>query len=104
MQLFPVCFEKGFGGTLTLPGFLYESQIAMLEIPLMAALALGLWATASLEASRAPEGDRFPREAVTAWALALVLGFWVKGPPILVLLLTVFGERGPEFVGAGIPD
>lgn len=73
-------------GLLALPGYLYASQVAMLEGPLTAALALGAWAVASLLTSRAPEGDTFPRGATLAFSLAVTLGFWAKGPPALVLL------------------
>lgn len=65
-------------GALTLPGFLYESQVAMLEAPLSLALACGLWAIARMMTSG--------KGAVVAFVAAMVAGFWVKGPPVLVLL------------------
>ncbi len=77
-------------GLVVLPGFLYSSQVAMLEATMLTPLALGTWAAASLMASRAPGGDRFPRFAVATFAIAVMLGFWVKGPPVLVLVGLVF--------------
>jgi 4-amino-4-deoxy-L-arabinose transferase-like glycosyltransferase len=73
-------------GTICLPGFLYTSQVAMLEATMLTPIALGAWAAASLMASRAPGGDRFPRGAVVTFATAFTLAFWVKGPPALVLV------------------
>lgn len=67
-------------GALTLPGFLYESQVAMLEAPLTLALALGLLAIA-----RMVTADRARRSDLILFAVATCGGFWVKGPPVLVL-------------------
>lgn len=72
-------------GALLLPGFLYESQIAMLESPLSLALALGLWALAGLTVPRAQAMAR-PWRSVALFAVAVTAGFWVKGPPVAVLL------------------
>lgn len=72
-------------GALALPGFLYESQVAMLEAPLTLALAVGLWAIAGLLTSATLTDDAFPRVAVAVFALAVAGGFWVKGPPVFVL-------------------
>ncbi len=65
-------------GLLVLPGFLHESQVAMLEMPLAAATALGLFALSGLRKS--------PRLSIPLFALAVNVGFWIKGPPILVLI------------------
>jgi len=73
-------------GTLSLPGFLYESQVAMLETPMLVPVGAGLWATAALLESNAPRGGRFSRSTVAAFAVSVVLAFWVKGPPALVLV------------------
>lgn len=73
-------------GTLSLPGFLHESQVAMLETPLVAFTALGAWALAGLFVSRAPYGDRLPTGALWTFALATTLAFWVKGPPAFLLV------------------
>lgn len=59
-------------GLVSLPGFLYSSQVAMLEIPLTAALAWGGWALAA--------------RSSTHFALALTAGFFIKGPPVALLL------------------
>jgi 4-amino-4-deoxy-L-arabinose transferase-like glycosyltransferase len=66
-------------GALTLPGFLYQSQVAMLEAPLTLCLSVGLWALAGLMG--APS-----RGAVLVFAVAVTAGFWVKGPPAFVLV------------------
>jgi 4-amino-4-deoxy-L-arabinose transferase-like glycosyltransferase len=73
-------------GALTLPGFLYQSQVAMLEAPLTLALAVGLWAIAGMLRSATLSDEPFPRTAVTVFVLAVTAGFWVKGPPVLVLV------------------
>jgi 4-amino-4-deoxy-L-arabinose transferase-like glycosyltransferase len=73
-------------GALILPGFLYESQIAMLEAPLGLALAMGLWALTGLLRPRAIEAPDIPWVAVVSFGLSVLLGFWMKGPPIAVLL------------------
>lgn len=73
-------------GLVALPGFLYTSQVAMLEGPLTACLALGLWAVLRLTR----EGQA-PRAAWLAFAVALTTGFWAKGPPALVLLGVLAG-------------
>jgi 4-amino-4-deoxy-L-arabinose transferase-like glycosyltransferase len=74
-------------GALCLPGFLYVSQVAMLETPLLAWLALGLVAVAGRG-----RGD------VALFALALVGGFWTKGPPALVLLGLLGGLGGVKLL------
>ncbi len=66
-------------GALTLPGFLYQSQVAMLEAPLTLCLSVGLWAVAGLMG--APS-----RGAVAVFVAAVTAGFWVKGPPAFVLV------------------
>ncbi len=73
-------------GALILPGFLYESQIAMLEAPLGLALALGLWALTGMLRTTATEAPGVPWGAVVSFGLSVLLGFWVKGPPVAVLL------------------
>ncbi|MDX2015344.1 MAG: hypothetical protein SFW67_34445 [Myxococcaceae bacterium] len=73
-------------GALTLPGFLYESQVAMLEAPLGLALAVGLWATTGMMRSVTRLEAPFPTPAVLVFVASIVLGFWVKGPPVAVLL------------------
>lgn len=73
-------------GALTLPGFLYTSQVAMLEAPLSLALAVGLWALAGLLTPSVTGQARLPAGAVAGFAAALLAGFWVKGPPALVLV------------------
>lgn len=73
-------------GTLLLSGFLYCSQVAMLEAPLLLSLSLALWATAALlESPRSGPGAR--RVVATAtFGIAVTAGVWVKGPPALVAL------------------
>ena len=73
-------------GALTLPGFLYESQVAMLEAPLGLALAVGVWALTGMLRSSTRLDEPFPTAAVLVFVAAVVLGFWVKGPPVAVLL------------------
>lgn len=73
-------------GALTLPGFLYESQVAMLEAPLGLALAFGLWAIAGMLKSSTLTHEKLPVGAVVAFVVSVVAGFWVKGPPVLVLV------------------
>lgn len=94
-------------GTVALPGFFRHSQLATLDLPLMMFVALGLWATASLQTSRAPDGDRFPRGAVIVWAAAVTLGFWVSGLsmwvlPIVLLVLTAFERVRPSVAFASL--
>lgn len=73
-------------GALTLPGFLYQSQVAMLEAPLTLALAIGLWAISGLLKRVGDAAEPFPTRAVVTFCLAVLAGFWVKGPPVLVLV------------------
>lgn len=86
-------------GALTLPGFLYESQVAMLEAPLSVALALGIFAVARMMTA---EQRRWLDVAL--FAVAVTLGFWVKGPPVLVLVgllgVLVVTKRVPWRVAA----
>jgi hypothetical protein len=72
-------------GALMLPGFLYNSQVAMLEAPLSLALACGLWSTAAMLENGLNVDSRFPWGAVVSFTAAFTAGFWIKGPPILVL-------------------
>lgn len=94
-------------GALTLPGFLYESQVAMLEAPLALALAVGLLAIVGMLKSVAPTPERAAITSVGLFALALLGGFWVKGPPVLVLVgvvgvAVVFGWMRPMVAAAAI--
>lgn len=73
-------------GALTLPGFLYESQVAMLEAPLALALAVGLFAITGMLRSVAPMPERAAITSAGLFALAVLAGFWVKGPPVFVLI------------------
>jgi hypothetical protein len=73
-------------GALTLPGFLYESQVAMLEAPLGLSLAGGLWALTGMLRSSTRLDEPFPVGAVLVFVTAMAAGFWVKGPPVAVLL------------------
>jgi 4-amino-4-deoxy-L-arabinose transferase-like glycosyltransferase len=94
-------------GALTLPGFLYESQVAMLEAPLALALAVGLFAITGMMKSVTPLAERSVLPSVAWFALALLAGFWVKGPPVLVLVGVVlvvlaFRWMRPLVAGAAI--
>lgn len=73
-------------GLLLLPGFLYGSQVAMLEAPLLLAVSLALWATAAMLESPRAEGWTRRGLATAGFALAVTAGVWVKGPPALVAL------------------
>lgn len=66
-------------GLLAIPGFIYESQVAMLEAPLTTFLAMGILFLPL------PEGRGLGRGAAL-FAAAVVAGFWTKGPPALVLI------------------
>ena len=65
-------------GLLALPGFLHESQVPMLEMPLALTTAVGVFALGGLALGAAG--------SMALFIGAVVAGFWIKGPPILVLL------------------
>ncbi|MBX5484432.1 MAG: glycosyltransferase family 39 protein [Myxococcaceae bacterium] len=63
---------------LLIPGFLYEAQNPMLELPLMAFLACAMCGVAWMETHRAI--------GVALFAAGFALAFWTKGPPALAAL------------------